>query len=420
MLEKVTMINNIKTKENASIVKTIKLFSITASIFSLLSGISYFALGLYLPATIVIFVGILFFVIYFLNKKEKHILARVLAIVTTNLGVLFFSPYIGFEGGIYLYLFTAPQLIFLLFTTKQKRLIYFCMSLNLITSISVYLIEKYNLIENIGIHPNEIQLIFNANFVFSFIFSFILVSIFAKNNEIYIDMLVDVNMELINQQEILKLELIEKNKMNIALEKSIKEKETLLSEVHHRVKNNLAVVSGLLELENIFVKEKSVSDILKDSKNRIKSIALLHEKLYQHKNFDTINMKDYITGLIDFIQLSYSKTVENVEIHTNLSSVLLTMEIAQPFSLLINELITNSYKHAFKGKDSGIISIHLFQFEETIKFEYKDNGIGFNMNEAIKKDSTGINLINAFVEQLDGELTDQSKSGEGCHLFLTF
>ena len=413
-------INDIKTKENDSIIRTIKLFSITASIFSVLSGISYFSLGHYLPAIIVLLIGVLFIIIYYLNQKEKHLLARILAIITTNLGVLFFSPYIGFEGGIYLYLFTAPQLVFLLFTSKQKMLIYSCMVMNFMTSIAIYLIDKFNLIEDIGMKSNDIQLIFNANFIFSLIFSFVLVSIFAKNNEIYIDMLVDVNKELINQQEILKIELIEKNKMNIALEKSIKEKETLLSEVHHRVKNNLAVVSGLLELENIFVKEKSISDILKDSKNRIKSIALLHEKLYQHNSFDTINMKEYITELIEFIQLSYLKDTKKIEIQANISPVLLTMDHAQPFSLLINELITNSYKHAFNGMESGIISINLIQKEENIRFEYYDNGLGFDMNEAIKKDSTGINLINAFVEQLEGNLTDQAKSGEGCHLFLTF
>lgn len=412
--------NEINTEENNTIVKTIHRFSLAAFIFSLLSGLVYFVLGLYIPSLIVISLGVSFLFIFYLNKYSHQILARILLIVICNLGVLYFSPYIGFNSGIYLYLFTAPQLIFLLFKRKQQGLIYFCMALNLVTCFAVYFLNRSSLIESIHLESGIIQILYSVNFLFSLIFSFILVSIFARNNDIYIDMLVDANQSLNNQQEILIVEIAEKNKINSALEKSIKEKEVLLSEVHHRVKNNLAVISGLLELENMFVKEKTVSDILKDSKNRIKSIALLHEKLYQHQNFEKIDIKNYVKELVDFIQLSYSDEAKNVTIESEVEAVFLSMELALPFSLLVNELITNSYKHAFQGRESGLITIRLSQSYQELLFEYSDNGVGFDLNESIDDDSIGMNLMSAFIDQLEGKLVNNTKMGEGCKVILHF
>lgn len=294
------------------------------------------------------------------------------------------------------------------------------MALNLVTCFAVYFLNKSSLIESIHLESGIIQILYSVNFLFSLIFSFILVSIFARNNDIYIDMLVDANQSLNNQQEILIVEIAEKNKINSALEKSIKEKEVLLSEVHHRVKNNLAVISGLLELENMFVKEKTVSDILKDSKNRIKSIALLHEKLYQHQNFEKIDIKNYVKELVDFIQLSYSDEAKNVTIESEVEAVFLSMELALPFSLLVNELITNSYKHAFQGRESGLITIRLSQSYQELLFEYSDNGVGFDLNESIDDDSIGMNLMSAFIDQLEGKLVNNTKMGEGCKVILHF
>lgn len=415
-----TTFKQIQEKENERIKRTIHRFSLTTAVFSLFSSFFYFYIGFLFPALIVLAIGFLFLYIVYLNKKSNQNLARIIAIIATNLGVLFFTPYVGFDGGIYLYIFAAPQLIFLLFKRQQKKLIYFCIALNFITCISVFLIQRYDLIENLPIDTGYIQLLYHFNFLFSLIFSFILTAIFAKNNDMYIEMLVDANQSLNNQQEFLIIEIEEKNKMNLALEKSVKEKEVLLSEVHHRVKNNLAVISSLLELENLFVKEKTVSDILKDSKNRIKSIALLHEKLYQHKNFDRIDIPNYIKELIQFIELSYSNEQKNISIRTDIDSIFLSMELALPFSLLINELITNSYKHAFVGRDRGMITIGLKQNATDICLTYTDDGVGFDINESIDEDSIGMNLLTAFIGQLEGELEDNTKKGGGCNIVLHF
>jgi two-component sensor histidine kinase len=416
----VTFTNHIVEKEQLSISKTIHRFAFTAFIFSMISTVLYFFLELYYAASIVFVIGLLFQVIVYLNRLNLQMHARVLAIITTNLGVLFFSPYIGFSAGIYLYIFTAPQLVYLLFKRKQKRLIYMCISFNFITCLFIFIINHFKLVKPIDLDTSLTTALYALNLIFSLIFSYVLVSIFAKNNETFIDMLVDSNHQLEEQQDALKNEIIEKNKINLELKQSIKDKEVLLSEVHHRVKNNLALVSGLLELENLFVKDKSVAEVLKNSKNRIKSIALLHEKLYENKHFDRINIGEYVSDLIHFIELSYSNKTKKIFIRSEIDTIFMDMEFALPFSLLINELITNSYKHAFINQDEGTISIKISQPLQNICFEFQDDGIGYNIEEGLNNETIGMNLMNAFINQLEANIIPKDKEQKGCCLRLNF
>ena len=413
-------LEEINNKGRATIIKTIRQFSLTTCLFSCISAIFYLIFEMYQPAIIVSFIGLLFLLIFYFNKINKHTIARVIAIIATNLGILLFSIYLSFDTGFYLYLFASPQLIYLLFKLRQKKLVYICIGINLITFALIFLIDRYQIIKPQELTPDLISLLYSLNFGLSLILSLILVAIFAKNNKIYIDLLKEANEELEEQQGVLKIEIQEKNQFNIELQKSIKEKDVLLAEVHHRVKNNLAVVAGLLDLQNIFIKEKAISDILKDSKNRIKSIALLHEKLYVHKDLDKIDVKEYINDLVYFIKLSYQKKNIDIKIETNIESIQLYMETALPFSLLVNELVTNSYKHAFLGKETGTIIIDIKIEDKFLIFKYKDDGAGFDFDEKLKSDSIGTNLINAFASQLNGEFINNTKLGIGCEMILRF
>ncbi|MCE2742383.1 MAG: sensor histidine kinase [Fluviicola sp.] len=383
-------LEEINNKGRATIVKTIRQFSLTTCLFSGISAIFYLILRMYQPAIIVSIIGLLFLLIYYFNKKNKHTIARIIAIFATNLGVLLFSINLGFNTGFYLYLFASPQLIYLLFKLRQKKLVYICIGINLLTFLIIFLIDWYKLIKPQELTTNVISLLYSLNFGLSLILSFILVAIFAKNNKVYIDLLKEANEELEEQQEVLKN------------------------------KNNLAVVAGLLDLQNVFVKEKAISDILKDSKNRIKSIALLHEKLYVHKDLDKINVEEYINELIYFIKLSYKQKNINIQIETAIESIHLSMETALPFSLLVNELVTNSYKHAFLGKENGSIKIDFKTEGEFLMFKYIDDGLGFDFDEKLKTDSIGTNLINAFASQLNGEFINNTKLGSGCEMILRF
>jgi two-component sensor histidine kinase len=233
-------------------------------------------------------------------------------------------------------------------------------------------------------------------------------------------MLTQTNEELEEKQEQLQLEITDKNRAQEELLKTLKEKEILLQEIHHRVKNNLAVVSGLVELQNFYVKDEKASAILKESRNRIKSIAVLHEKFYENKSLERIEIRSYVDELIYFIQLSFSNQNKDIRIHTQIDYVELSLVEALPFSLLLNELITNSYKHAFIDMNSGNIYLSLIKREKEIVFHFKDDGCGFDLSTLAKDNSLGMNLVEAFAKQLKGRMVYESEKGKGVDFKLYF
>ena len=347
-------------------------------------------------------------------------MARMAIICATNLGVLVFSLYLGFNSGIFFYLFAAPHLIYLLFNIKERKAIYISMGSYMLTYILAYIGDQYHIMERISIPTQTLHIIYILNFLFGITFSFVLITIFARNNDNYIDLLIDSNSNLKEHQTLLQTENIEKNKINTELTKTLKEKEILLSEIHHRVKNNLAVISGLIELQNFYVKDEKASAILKESRNRIKSIAVLHEKFYESKNLETIEIRSYVDELIYFIKLSFSNQQKDIKIHTQIDNIELSMAYALPFSLLLNELITNSYKHAFKDKVSGNIYITFIKYQSKLILNFKDDGCGFDLSKVNKENSLGMNLIEAFSNQLKAQTTCESKKDEGTEFKLQF
>ena len=225
---------------------------------------------------------------------------------------------------------------------------------------------------------------------------------FLYNNNKVNQLLIIKNQQLISQQEQLK----EENSIRKLAEEqaisSLAEKNILLSEIHHRVKNNLAVVTALMELQTFYLKDEKTIQILKESQNRIKSIALLHEKLYENTSLKEVNVALYTNELVQFIKQSISKD-KIVEIHIKIDEINLEMSKAMPFGLMLNELITNSYKYAFYEKEKGHIWITIDHKDNQCFLEYKDDGIGYEYNDEIKTKSLGINLIESFCIQLNGK-----------------
>ena len=347
-------------------------------------------------------------------------MARVAIICVTNIGVLTFSIYLGFNSGIFFYLFAAPHLIYLLFSIKKTTTVYACMGSYALTFVLAYIADQLHITQSSPLTEKTLHVIYGLNFLFSITFSFVLISIFAKNNDNHIDLLIESNKTLQEHEAHLQTEISEKNKLNKELSKTIKEKEVLLSEIHHRVKNNLAVISGLIDLQNFYVKDEKASAILKESRNRIKSIALLHEKFYENNSLDKIEIRSYVDELIYFIQLSFSNQKKEIKIHTQIENIELSMANALPFSLLLNELFTNSYKHAFKDKSNGNIYITLIKHQDTLIFKFKDDGAGFNKSELDKENSLGMNLIEAFTKQLKAQSTSESNKDMGMEFRLEF
>ena len=352
----------------------------------------------------------LFFFSVYLNKKSKYSFSKTIIIINTNFAVAYFSILIGFDAGIHLFLFSAPLITYLLFDFTQKLKIVISITAYSLNFISIYLIHKFTLFPFVELSDSIHGLLYFMNFIFSLALCFFLIIYFANNNSLYITLLKKANTALEEHQEQMQIEIIEKTKAHNKLSETLKEKDTLLSEIHHRVKNNLAVISGLLELQNYYISDPKSSSVLKESRNRIKSIALLHEKFYENKNLDSVEIRSYIDELIHFIKLSFAIDQKEIKIHTQIDQINLPMDEALPFSLLINELVTNSYKHAFNKKNNGNIYITLTKSNNEFIFRYKDDGSGFDLLNHHNKNSLGINLIEAFSKQLNGQMSFDSQN----------
>lgn len=196
------------------------------------------------------------------------------------------------------------------------------------------------------------------------------------------------------------------------IHRSLKEKETLLAEVHHRVKNNLAIISGLLEMQAFNTDEEQLLGKLRESQSRIQSIAMVHEKLYQSESFSEIKIDQYIDDLLSIIVNSMINTEKHIKIKKDMDSVTLNITQAIPCGLLLNELITNCYKHAFADQEEGTIHITLQNIDHKICLRVADDGKGMPDNFDIEQTSSlGMTLISTLVKQLDGDLSIFSDEG---------
>ncbi|MFN1833745.1 PAS domain S-box protein [Balneola sp. MJW-20] len=187
--------------------------------------------------------------------------------------------------------------------------------------------------------------------------------------------------------------------------KSLREKEVLLAEIHHRVKNNLAVITGLLELQSYNTNDENAQSILRDSQMRVNSIALVHEKLYQNEDLSQVSIAQYLKDLTHVVFRSMSDHSKDVDIDLDLDDINLPITQAIPCGLLVNEILTNSFKHAFIGREEGTIEIH-FKDRDQDKLELiiSDDGVGLPSNgKTDMKASLGMNLIKTLSNQLKAD-----------------
>jgi PAS domain S-box-containing protein len=206
-------------------------------------------------------------------------------------------------------------------------------------------------------------------------------------------------------------DITERIKAEQKIKNSLKEKETLLKEIHHRVKNNLQIISSILNLQSSYVNDPNVLNVLKESQFRIKSMAYIHESLYQHKDFSRINFSEYITNLSKNLLYSYAQLDNSIELKLQLDEIFLDIDISIPLGLIVNELLTNSLKYAFK-ENKGIITIEMKQKEEKIQLKIADNGVGLPKNFDIYATETlGLQLVTTLIEQIDAQLELINKNG---------
>ena len=200
-----------------------------------------------------------------------------------------------------------------------------------------------------------------------------------------------------------------------ALKASLNEKEVLLKEIHHRVKNNLQIISSLLSLQIERIKNDHLLKEFHDYRNRVNTMAIIHEKLYKSENYSNIDFADYITTLVDEIISNFTLTGIPVSHETHLEKVNLTINQAIPCGLIINEVITNSIKYAFPPgwKEPAKITIHLHQdADNKITLKISDNGIGFpNGHDFYNNETLGLSLIDLLTRQINGTMQLDGKNG---------
>lgn len=207
----------------------------------------------------------------------------------------------------------------------------------------------------------------------------------------------------------------ERKKNEEKIQASLREKEVLLKEVHHRVKNNLQVISSLLNLQSSFIEDKAAKSKFFDSIDRIRSMALLHEMLYRSKDLSGIRIRDYLENLVDSLLSSYALVKGKVQtsVSVEVEHEILHLDYAVPFGLLINELVSNALKYAFRDRENGAISIRITEEADyRYHMEVSDDGVGLPPGISIEDPQTlGLELVAALTNQLEGTFTVKRENG---------
>lgn len=229
-----------------------------------------------------------------------------------------------------------------------------------------------------------------------------------------------------SKKEIVKIygvtqDISESKRQNKALIENIKEKETLLKEVHHRVKNNLQIISSLLNLQSSFIENEEMLRLYRESQNRIKSIASVHELLYQSDDLSKISFDKYLKKLVDDLINSYFGNQNKIKLFINTKEYF-NIDTSIPLGLLINEIVSNSLKHGLNNQPNEFIYIDIFKIKyKTYQLKIGDNGRGFTSSTSSDEDpeSLGLMLIKELSEQLNGEIVKNTEN-QGTHYELVF
>ncbi len=193
------------------------------------------------------------------------------------------------------------------------------------------------------------------------------------------------------------------------LEKSLLEKETLLKEIHHRVKNNLQIINGLLEKQGYKTENPAFKELIKESQNRIYSMVLIHQNLYQTEHIDEVEISTYLKMMVDNIKNTHHYGDEEIILNFSVEPIRLNIDTAIPLGLIVNELLSNAYKYAFKNRKTGNINLVIRKQESGLFLSIQDDGVGLEPGFDFEKSKTlGINLVKGLVRQIGGKLIHNS------------
>ncbi|HRF99788.1 MAG TPA: sensor histidine kinase [Bacteroidia bacterium] len=381
------------------LVKRIKLtnqFSAISIFVFLFSGINNFVLGDTFSALLIESLVFISLVGFYLNKLQFHRFAISFLFTVISTAIFYFDSYSGILSGTYLYHFPLILAIAFIFDMREDKKAMLFHFLLIITYLAINVFTHYDLFRSEFLTDDKRSQMFMFNLIFS-----------ASAVGFFVYLLVQNNL---NESYSYILRIEEKRQSEIAIKQALAEKNLLIAELHHRVKNNLAIISGLFSLTLNDNLPDDAKNVLIESRNRVRSMALIHNRLYKSDNFTDVNFEDYIQELISEIISSYPTISNSIKVTTHINNVSLNVNAAIPCGLILNELLTNCYKHAFKDQKEGEIIVTFSSDKGKILMKVKDNGKGLPVDYN-KKQSLGITVIEALTDQLDGKSNYVSDNG---------
>lgn len=396
----------IKPEYDDILVKRIKLtnqFSVIAMLVFLFSGLNNLALGDLFSGLLIEGLVVVVLIGFYLNKIERHRFAISFLFAIVSTAIFYFDSYSGILSGTYLYHFPLILAIAFIFDMREDKKAMLFHFLLIISYLIINVTTNYNLFRSEFLTDEKRSQMFMFNLVFSAssvgFFVYLMIRNNLKESYYYI-------------QSIEEREQSEK-----AIKDALTEKNLLIAELHHRVKNNLAIISGLFSLTLNDNLHEDAKNVLLESRNRVRSMALIHNRLYKSDSFTDVSFDEYIQELISEINSSYPTISNSIDVKININNVILNVNSAIPCGLILNELLTNAYKHAFKDKNDGQVAISFVRENGQFVMTVKDNGCGLPLDYN-KKQSLGITVIEALTEQLDGK--SKFTNNQGTHFELTF
>ncbi|HHZ66038.1 MAG TPA: sensor histidine kinase [Flavobacteriales bacterium] len=378
-------------KAQNEIYRRYKQAMIPALIMGVNTNIYIIAVLLFVGAYEILFcpiIGTIVFLICFFLLRSNIIEATqsfLIAGYTVAVEVSIHTYALGWDSGFIYFMFLLPIVFLLNSTWKIWMTLFFNGSIAILTFVLFYICYDGG-----GAHfvaPETLSFISLLNLSGTGIVVFVIMLYFSRTINKKDESLIVANIELERQNK----EIFAQNQ----------HQQTLVKEIHHRVKNNLQIISSLISLQERTVKDKEVIAVLNESRRRIQAIALIHQKLYQDNKVDRVDFKSYLADLME----SQQQMTPNVKCQVEASDIMLQLDTAVPLGLIISEMITNSIKHAFEGVDSPELQVLLVNSEGYFEVTVQDNGIGlpenFNLQSPL---SLGTEIILALSDQINARL----------------
>lgn len=342
----------------------------------------------YVTDSVIVFSSALLFVLLFFFKKQHHNIVIMLLFVYISLTIFYFGTFAIIQAGDYLYYFPLVLAIGIVFDFKRdkKRMLFL---FGFVTLLLLVYALTYNSSREINMEPqSERYRMFIMNLAIS-----------AATVGFFIYLTVEDNRA---SSEMLEQRLKEKEESEAVIRKTLAEKEILLQELHHRVKNNLAVIVSYFNLKLNSTENEDARIVLLESRNHVNSMALIHNRLYKTGNFLNIDFTDYLQDLLKEIRESFPAMLHSVNVSTYIQDVVVDLNTAIPCALILNELLNNCYKHGFNHTKQGVIRIDFYASSPAqLTLSVRDNGMGFK-EDFDKYDSMGLSIIKGLSEQLNG------------------